>query len=407
MAIVTTTISSPGIDSNTVVESTTDSGVEIKRVETQWAKVVTPGVTLTAAVYQITSRVTIESNWEPFYFVDGATLATERIISTQLNTRRTTTEVLMGVPTSNGIGYAWTQGGRFTEYAAKLRVAEILDEIFTWNADCSPRTSLIERQQYYSPLALTGYTYPDGTIRYGSSYSWYAGSIINYPTDYISTGEAASHSLWIDLTEWPTDWFLTPWGALYRAPGSTQLSIEAQGVGRLTSYRLIQATVGAETFVQVFGGITQAAITPLAAVFQPASGSATQPQIFEETILAELDVTLASGYPKRTESPSLLPYPENVYELLAVAWRRVIRATADTLDIPHNCIPFLRVGDHVSVTNHARSFVNADAYVSATKRSAVVLNGAMRQVSSVKIPKPELVALFKAARERWAAGGAP
>lgn len=386
LSVVTTTTASPGIDTNTVVESTTDAGVEVKRITTEWAKVVTPGVSLTAAVFQITSRITIESNWEPFYFVDGVSLATERIVSTQLNSRRTTTELLMGVPCANGIGYAWTQGGRFTEPAAKLRTAEILDEVFTWNADCSPRSSLVERRQWYSPLALTGSTYPDGTIRSGSAFVFYAGSIISHPIDYIGSGEAAAHSLWIDLTEWPTDWFLTPWGALFRSPGNTILPVEAQNVGRLTSYRLFQATAGAETFGKLFPGITAAAINPIAQTTQPASGSATIPQVFEEVIMAETDATDASGYAKRTEAPALLPYPESVEELNAIATRRLRRAFSDTLDITHNAIPFLRVGDHVSITNHARSLVAADAYVTAIKRTANVLNGAMRQVTTVKIP---------------------
>jgi hypothetical protein len=384
--VVTTITSSPGIDANTVIESTTDSGVEIKRVETTWAKVITPGETLTDAVYQITNRVTIESNWEPFYFVDGVTLATRRIISTLLNSRRTTTETLMGVPSSNGLGYEWDGGGWFTTHTASLMVAEILDEVFTWNADCSPRTSLVERQRYYSPLALTGYTYTDGSIRSGSTYVWYPGSIIGYPDSYISSGQAATHSLWIDLTEWPTDWFLTSWGALYQVQVATNLPVEAQGVGRLTSWRLRQASAGVETFGELTGWQKPAAISPMAKTTDLAPGSATQPQASEEVIVAEYDATDASGYPRRTESPALLMYPENVAELNAIAKRRLRRAFSDTLDIPHNAIPFLRVGDHVSVTNHARSLVNADAYVTAIKRTCNVTNGAFRQVTTVKIP---------------------
>src|SRR5450830_628851 len=42
--IVTTVTSSPGIGRNTIVESTTDAGVEIKNVTTQWETVTRIGV---------------------------------------------------------------------------------------------------------------------------------------------------------------------------------------------------------------------------------------------------------------------------------------------------------------------------------------------------------------------------
>jgi hypothetical protein len=127
--IVTTVTSSPGINTNTIVESTTDSGVEIRRIETQWATVVTPGAVLNPATFQITSRVTTESHWAPFSYVDGSSGATVTIPSTKLNSRKTTTELLGGQAVAVGYtggNYVWVQGGRFQQAIALLQTAEVL-----------------------------------------------------------------------------------------------------------------------------------------------------------------------------------------------------------------------------------------------------------------------------------------
>jgi hypothetical protein len=373
MAIVTTVTSSPGIDSNTVVELTTDSGVEIKRVETQWARVVTPGNVLNPATYQIVQRVTVESNWEPFYYVDGSSGATVRVLSTKLNSRKTTTELLVGTQCSMAFGFAWVQGGQFLEFQAKLQLAEVLQETYTWAADCSMASSTIERSQLYSPLALTiaggfpGYTYEDGSIRYDSSYVWHGGGI------------GANGDLWRDKTTWPN---------------FPSLDLALQGVGHLDSYRYYQSAPGVETFGLITPGISANSISAIAPIATPkpapTTGSATIPQVFEEIVLVEFDATDATnttgngGYTKVTSSPGSLQYPENADELNAIAKRRIRRAMSVEYDITHNCIPFLRPGDHVALSNHARSLLNADVYVVNTKRTAAVLNAAMRQVSRVR-----------------------
>jgi hypothetical protein len=118
----------------------------------------------------------------------------------------------------------------------------------------------------------------------------------------------------------------------------------------------------------------------------PTAGSSTIPQFAQTVMLVTFDATLASGYTKITSSPGAIDFAENEDELLAIARRRVRRACADTIDIPHPCIPFLRCGDHVQVTNHARSLSKKDGYVTKIKRTADVTNGSMRQVTTVAIP---------------------
>jgi hypothetical protein len=366
--IETTITSSPGIDTNTIVESTRDSGVEIKRIETQWARVVTPGYTLTAAVYQIASRVTIESDWEPFYYVDGASGATVRVLSTKLNSRRTRTELLIGTPCAVGYGSAWVQGGIFLEMAARLQNAELLVEWYTWNDDCTPKSSTVERSQSYSWLdSSTGFVYADGSIRNLSAYS----SPLSIPNGITKVTR--------DVTYWPPDPYLF---------------LPTAGVGNLTSERWYQDTPGHEVFGVVGPGVSGsvAVIAPIGATLQPARGSATIPQVFEEIVMAEFDATDATnttgfgGYTKVTQSPGSMQYPENAGELISVAKRRVRKDLGPTYDINHNCIPFLRPGDHVALSSHKLSLLLADVYVLKTKRSAAVLNAAMRQVTTVRRP---------------------
>jgi hypothetical protein len=341
--IVTTVTSSPGIDANTIVESTTDSGVEIKRVTTQWAKVVAPGAVLAPAMYQIVQRVTIVTYWAPFYGID-ANGAPITLPSTALLSRTTTTELLTGTPARTGTGVVWVQGGSWKESAAQLMVAEILYEVFTWKTtDCTIASSTVYRWQLYSPLGGTGIPYSDGSVRVNTWYQF--------------------QEVWRDYTLW------------------------GGSFGQMTSTRWYLSSPGVETYGQVGPSSTLSSIAPITAITTPpATGSPLIPQISQQPIVAEYDATDASGYAKLTSSPGALPYPETIAELNSIAKRRIRRALSDQIDIPHRCIPFLRPGDHVTVTNHVRGLVNVDGYVSAIKRTAAVTNAAFRQVTTVMIP---------------------
>ena len=349
--IVTTVTSSPGIDANTIVESTTDSGVEIKSVVTQYETVTLLGVSTYSPAMRMTSRITIESNWEPYV----GPLGTQP--STLLNSRRTTTEKLTGTPivSSDTSHPAWTDGTHRAELGQIVQPVEIVDETFTWDeATCTQVSGLVVTQQPYSPLhSGSGFVYDDGSERAAIGYTMQ--EVKRENTFWVKLGERFEQH--VETSQWyavaPASWDET--------------------------YGVFNTAV---SIVESLNGFPPS----------PPTGSATIPQTSEEIIMAEYDATDATnttgngGYTKVTQSPSELPYPENVDELNSIAKRRIRRAMSIQYDITHNCIPFLRPGDHVALSNHARSLLGADAYVSAIKRSGVVLNGAMRQVTTVMIP---------------------
>lgn len=355
-SLVTSLIETDGVDENgnpTRLKTTitTQYGVEVGRVTEQWATVVTPGTELQTAAFQITNRVTIANSWTPFSFVDAGGV-TRQMLSTLLSARVTRTEELTGVPyaVANTDGHDWAQGGRFGDVAARLILTETITEAFTWNTDCSPSTTLRTVQRYYAPLGNPADTsnvfiYSDGSYRYGSSgkYTW-----LTVETQFTNwngrTGGRTTISKYF-----PVGKAATPWDAF-----------------DLEAFKVVNITATLPT--------------------QPTSGNSAQPQFTQQVVVAEFDATDASGYAKFTQAPGIVAMAESVDELNAIARRRIRRALSDTLDIPHNCIPYLRVGDHVSISNHARSLVAADAYVTGIKRTANVLNAAMRQTTTVSIP---------------------
>src|ERR1017187_3578054 len=75
--LITTVSTSSTIDGGgnraaTVTQITTDDGVEIERIVTQWATVSAPSVIVQPLAYQMVSRVTTTTDWEPFSYVDAS-----------------------------------------------------------------------------------------------------------------------------------------------------------------------------------------------------------------------------------------------------------------------------------------------------------------------------------------------
>jgi hypothetical protein len=382
-----------GLDSKTVTEVTTDSGVEIKRVETTWATVVKPGVTTLPAALQITQRVTMEIEWEPYlgYAADGTRVD---IPSLQMNSRTVTTEMLMGVPFyglvsdppgSGGAPYIWVQGGRFTKPYAELEIAETVEETFTWSTPptfvpgvaplpsqgmapdlfCAQNSCVSIRSQLFSPLKPGGFPYVDGSVRKDTSYVFQ---------------EVSRDQTWGPFTRPDVPGFV-PETLKFRwflsSPGTEDYGIIGPNQGGISGG---PDPSGARASLV-------AAISPIATLSAPPSrGSADLAQVVTETVTAELDAVLASGYPPSRQSPTMNEYAESIDELNTIAKRRIRRACSDVLDIPHRAIPFLRVGDHVTIANHARSLVDVDAFVTSIKRTFDVANGGAHQVTSVRIP---------------------
>jgi hypothetical protein len=336
--VATTTTSSAtdsaGHYSAIVTEITTDSGVEIKRVVTQYATVQAPGVDPSPPFgYYIVSRVTTESTYASVEGI-GADGVAVMVPSTQLMERITTTESLSGVPVDSAGAYTWVQGGNWDAAVARLLQTQQVIETFTYG-DCFQTSSLAVTYGYYSPTVVAAtYPYPDGTNRANGSYQW------------------------LEVGRVDTQW----------APS---------GTGSVC-FISTSAWVGSPAEVYIASSTSTDASTPPA-------GSATTPQYSQQVMMTDFDATTASGYVKNTSSATI-DFAENIDELNSIARRRIRRACSDQIAIPHKCVPFLRVGDHVSVTMHARSLVNVDAYVYSIERTCDVTNGAMEQVTTVNIP---------------------
>lgn len=358
---------------DTITEIHTDTGVEVKRIVTMSGMVFIGG----SWVSQNLSEVTTENNWEMMTYT-MANGCTNIRPSSQLNSRRTTTWLRMGIPCDTS-GYLWSTGGYFTEPEAGTHwhLAEIIDETYTWDAaTCTQSTSLSVVQQNYSPLFPChsgGYPYGDGSCRADSIYTFREVS-----RDSMSYGYNLNTNMFDRLITFHSQWYSdVPGHEIY---GYYATSTQTTQANNSNTAFTIQTTVNT-----IFGDSTASAQT-LAAVPPANTGSSTTANFQQQTIVEDYDATGASGYTRISSSPGAIDYAENVADLKSIAKRRIRRALCDQIDIPHNLVPFLRPGDHVAITNHARSLINADAYITAIKRTADVTNGAMRQVTTVMIP---------------------
>src|ERR1019366_432995 len=146
--VITTTSTSSTIDgaghrAATITEITTDCGVEIRRVVTQWATVSPPSVVVQPLAYLIVNRVTTTTDWEPFSYVDASGV-TQTMPSTQMNSRVTATEALGGIPTASST-YPWLQGGYWTLATAELMPTQTVTETYV-NIACVQASTVIVTQ---------------------------------------------------------------------------------------------------------------------------------------------------------------------------------------------------------------------------------------------------------------------
>lgn len=340
--LVRTVSISSGVDDGghafaTWTDITTDCGVEISRIVTQFQDMDAPGI-VPAPGYYIVNRVTTDSTYAPFSYVDAGSVSQTRP-STMLTARYTKVESLSGIQSSDNT-YEWASGGWWTESLARLLMTQEIFETFVYSPLCFQESALVVTYGYYSPLldpVLGGSVYSDGSNRADTTYTYREISRVEdhfqaTDTGFIHTKATAGWSKPLSLSE---------------------------------SYNTAYSTTDADS---------------------PPVASASVPQFAQQVVTWEVDATAASGYSKITSSPGAYDFVESVEELDSIARRKIRRAFSDRLSIPHNAIPYLREGDHVTVTNHARSLVAADAYVESIKRTADVTNGAMRQVTAVCIP---------------------
>jgi hypothetical protein len=377
--IVTTTTAEAGVNGNggqtlVITEITTNLGVETMRVVTSWDTVITPGVAATDPSFQIVSRVRTQQVWAPFDYEDAYGTPHTRP-STMLTAKHVTIEALTGIPNSMGSGYTWVQGGNYTTPYAQLIQVQTEDSLYTWG-DCFLEVADTVTMGYYSPLtAGTGFTYSDGSVRNNATFIWL--TIFTDKSEWTDLSADAKPRVEqkLKLQKW------YPTSPATETFGLYSITTKTFAAGSNNSYAIAESTVGVD------GQTSGSSVTPATGSMPGVpAGSDTVPQFSQTVVMEDFDATAASGYAKRTESPGTFDYAESVADLVQIALRRIRRECAVELVISHNAIPFLRVGDHVQITNHARSLISADAYVWAISRTAAPLNGAMRQTTTVHIP---------------------
>lgn len=348
-------------------------GAEVLRVVSSFATVATQGVTNGPAVFQKTEEVYTAQVWEPFLYYDAPGSAPRYRPSTQLNERHVRKYALAGVPCSTGTGYTWESGGQFTTPSAVWMNTETLDEVFSW-ADCFLLTAQKIRTAYYAPkVGSGGYAYPDGTLRSTSSYTFtYTEIETTTWTDFRNTGTPRVEARI----------YLEAYGGLPETFGPSRTTTKVfQGNASNSVYGITESTTEADGT-----STTKTTDSISGAVPGAPTGSADVPLFEQEVVLVDFDATAASGFTKRTESPGAIDFTESTEELRMIAVRRIRRACSVDYPVTHNAIPFLRVGDHVALTNRSRSLSKKSAYVAAIQRTAAPLNGAMRQVTTLRVP---------------------
>jgi hypothetical protein len=387
-------VDAAGLPTLTITDTTTNAGI-VTGVRTELRQTFArDGVTAEPATLQTYSVV--EEKWVYAYadLGDGISRPTTQLLQHEKHTWMVT-----GVPcaTAYGLGNLWLSGGRFVgDRASLIEVGRTIDEN-TWNgasaavSACTLATENRMEWALYSKLAGTfgGYIYPDGAERLEQMYAL---QVIRQ--DLVT---------WRDLRD-----------AQVPEVQKTSLISTIQ-VDTVTGQEfLIQGTRRHETWVMIAGGATHlhrvtGSTLALGLILWGAPGGYRQ-----ETTLVPVDEILAGpllGPPvgsldaallRQTvevhvfDASGILPFlplkesdtiewAETPAELDRVAAWRMLLSLCDKVVIRHRLLPFLRIGQVVTVTSAPRSLTARRSIVWSTKRAVMLPDQASSQETLVYV----------------------
>jgi hypothetical protein len=402
-------------DSGLPVEIRTDvqrwDGQEVFRRVSRWAVKAAPGVTNGPAIFQEVERQEITTRWVTYLDPDAVTHP-----STQVRDIVTEDYKLWGVPCSDAFGgydtWADDAGYFTTPDAAMLLWARTVEEK-VYNStidgdpdDCGLKATLKTFYGYYSPLAdpgATSHTYADGTERLNTSYQWgvITSERMTIADERRQLPGTAPHpamvtrrtvvSRYVILRQLPA-----PDGEILVESTSARVNetIVETWVGNPENTRHVY------TLLPISGGWRNGGPIGTSGEIQsviedregpvpgPGTGKATVGAIAQTIKMVTLDISDRVDFPAKEypAAQSLVPFAESEDELIEAAKRILRRGLENTLQIRSRDIPYLRVGDRVTVTDPTRALDEAEGYVFRLSRTRGVINGVARQITIVKIP---------------------
>lgn len=396
----TSSVDQDGLPYSTVVEITTDHGTEVFRRTSEWRSVAADGITLGPVTYQPVSVVEVKTDWEP-----GAydTETNSYSPSTRINTRKTLNYKLAGTPvaTDYSAPQTWASGGDYWEPRAALILIEKVTEDYEWDpTTCILKSVKTTREQLYSPLtdpALgSSHPYQDGTYRAADIWTMQTvAEVVDYWNDYREENTRPTVIKNEYRKRFRADRFAaSPYEShvIETYGNAEQVREEWTGNESATSWTHTTSTTWPREVVRLANSTLPVATTETeygeGPVPGPPSGSADVPQIVQDAIIQTYDLSSALSQYTVTKGEETIEQAESLDELIAVGLRRIRRALDVWYVVTHRDIPYLKVGDHVTLTNHARSMATpVDGFVWSIKRSRTFATGDGRQVTTIRIPQ--------------------
>lgn len=367
-----------GTREETTTVTTTVNGIVIRQRAETWRDAAIPGVTPSAVAWRLWRLSETEATWETVT-VDGVTLRTSRLLS-----ERTTVREWYSPPCRTTSGYVWADGSRHLDSAAQWRVTA--DQITTYGYDstCLLTSKVVNVGQWYSPLASTGHTYPDGSVRADSAYQWIAPDDAQpwQRTTEVSAEESTDSLTAVSVSS-------RVYG--YRIPlGSTATPPEEEWIeisGRDDRWETVPGTGLTMHAWTVYNedGSRESKSEPATSAPTLVRSDADVPQYQTKPIV--LEAIAAAGGEAVVET---IWGAESMDDLRRAARRRFRDVRASRFTIRHPALPLLRKYDVVTVTDPTWQLDERKGYVASIRLTLNVSStGKLLQETVVAFPPPE------------------
>lgn len=365
-------------------------GAEYNRISETYRTFAPDGEDDYPAGFQLTDRVAVVTEWADFVWFDNPVTYQGVHIrpSAQISRRVTETETMTGTRASADapITYVWGED-RWLAANQTLTLIERVTETFNWDTTkCRLMSSLQITERPFSPrvdpAVATYYTYEDGSTRAAEFYEMT--EVEKRVTSWTELDEAGSAPKTTMLEQFYS-WLEV------ESPDTADVFVDThkqtdQGMVVWQGNLADTAHTRTTTIISIGAMNSTEVITVDGPVPGSPRGSADVATLQQEVIVKVVRASAASGYIRREESPSAIDFAESIEELETWARRRLRRDHSIPVTVSHRMIPYLRVGDFVTVTNARKSMDAVEGYVSEIRRSISVLNGGAKQTTVVKVP---------------------
>ena len=371
---------SAGVHWQTITQTYTQGGVQVRQVVTEWKDYAPLGVDVHIAAFQIVKRTTSANTW-----VAGGPISYQGPTG-QAASVTVTIETMSSPSTAPSSGWQWTDLSWHTDVQERLQVSSVTTTVSTWDDFCKMVQRVATTEGYFAPTSSTGLVWADGKTR-NAMISVEPFQVTKIETEGWADNAGAAEPYRSVATKNLQAWSVTS----YETIGDVAFPIETFGIVGTASAIATTTSAGRYSLHEdasgTYGDFSKT--TPMEGQTPgPETRSPEIPQYQEEGIKLEIEAQTARYLEIRLTDSN--PLWETMADLRRVGRRRLRDVLSPRVVMRLRAMPVLETLDCVDMTFPERYLGETPGYIEKSVETWSVLNGAGRMELTVAIPPAEL-----------------